>query len=98
MAFGKWLSATRPSTDRLGGVAAGMGSALATLEHRVSTLRGSFTDDDRAFLQSFEAGDPDWDRFPIAALAELPAPQFKLMNIRKFREVSRSAIRRFSTR
>jgi hypothetical protein len=39
-------------------------------------------------LLSFEAGDPDWRRFPIAALAELPAPQFKLMNIRKFREAS----------
>ncbi|GLV23911.1 nucleotidyl transferase AbiEii/AbiGii toxin family protein [Sphingobium sp. TomTYG45] len=58
----------------------------ATLEHLVNALRGSFTDDDRAFLLSFEAGDPDWGRFPIATLAELPAPQFKLMNIRKFRE------------
>lgn len=36
----------------------------------------------------FEIGDPDWSRFPIAELAELPAPQFKLMNIRKFREAS----------
>lgn len=60
----------------------------ATLERLVSALRESFTDDDRAFLLSFEAGDPDWSRFPIAALAELPAPQFKLMNILKFREAS----------
>jgi len=60
----------------------------ATLERLVTALRGSFTDDDRAFLLSFEAGDPDWSLFPIAALDELPAPQFKLMNIRKFREAS----------
>ena len=60
----------------------------ATLERLVSALRGSFTDDDRAFLLSFEAGDPDWSLFPVAVLAELPAPQLKLMNIRKFREAS----------
>ena len=60
----------------------------AALEHLVNALRGSFTDDDRTFLLSFEAGDPDWSRFPIETLAELPAPQFKLMNIRKFREAS----------
>jgi len=46
----------------------------ATFDHLISTLRGSLTDDDRAFLQSFEVGDPDWDRFPITALADLPAP------------------------
>ena len=39
-------------------------------------------------LASFEAGDPDWRLFPIAALEDLPAPQFKLLNIRKFREAS----------
>ncbi len=60
----------------------------ATLQRLVSALREVFTDDDRVFLLSFEAGDPDWSRFLIAALAELPAPQFKLMNIRKFREAS----------
>ena len=59
-----------------------------TLTRLISALRGSFTEDDRAFLLSFETGDPEWSRFPIPALAELPAPQFKLMNIRKFREAS----------
>jgi len=60
----------------------------ATLERLVSALHASFTDDDRAFLLSFEAGDPDWSLFPVAVLAELPAPRFKLMNIRKFRGAS----------
>jgi len=61
---------------------------LATFERLVEALRGSLTDDDRAFLLSFEAGEPDWSLFPIAALAALPAPRFKLLNIRKFREAS----------
>lgn len=60
----------------------------ATLERLVGMLRSSFTDADRNFLLSFEAGDPDWSRFPIQALSTLPAPQFKLMNIRTFREAS----------
>lgn len=62
----------------------------ATLERLVRTLRESFTDDDRDFLLSFETGDPNWSRFPIGVLTELPAPQFKLMNIRKFREANPS--------
>jgi hypothetical protein len=45
-------------------------------------IRSELTEDDRAFLYSFEASDPARDRFPITGLAELPAPQFKLTNIR----------------
>lgn len=59
-----------------------------TLKRLVGMLRASFTDADRSFLLSFEAGNPDWSRFPIDALSALPAPQFKLMNIRKFREAT----------
>lgn len=59
-----------------------------TLARLVFELRRSLTDDDRAFLLSFEAGDPDWRLFPIAALEDLPAPQYKLLNVRKFREAS----------
>lgn len=57
----------------------------ATLDRLVYALHASLTEDDRVFLLSFEAGDPDWERFPIAELANLPGPQFKLLNIRKFR-------------
>lgn len=59
---------------------------VATFERLVQAIRSSLTDDDRAFLRSFEAGDPIWNLFPLAGLADLPAPQFKLHNIRKFRE------------
>ena len=59
---------------------------VATFERLVQAIRSGVTDDDRAFLRSFEAGDPAWDLFPFASLADLPAPQFKLHNIRRFRE------------
>lgn len=56
----------------------------ATLDRLVAMIHAALTDDDRRFLQSFEAGDPNWRSFPIAAVAELPGPQFKLRNIRQF--------------
>ena len=59
---------------------------FATLERLVQVIRSELTGDDRQFLLSFEAGEPAWDRFPLAGLIELPAPQFKLLNIRKFRD------------
>lgn len=57
-----------------------------TFDRLVDALWSSLDAADRAFLESFEAGDPDWERYPLPAIRELPAPQFKLMNIRKFRE------------
>ncbi|MGB3931771.1 MAG: nucleotidyl transferase AbiEii/AbiGii toxin family protein [Sphingobium sp.] len=57
-----------------------------TLDRLVELVNASLDDDDRRFLESFERGDPDWKRFPLPAIADLPAVQFKLMNIRKFRE------------
>ncbi len=59
---------------------------VVTLERLAQTIRSELTEDDRTFLYSFEAGDPAWDLFPLDGLAELPAPQFKLLNIRRFRE------------
>ncbi|MDF0544850.1 nucleotidyl transferase AbiEii/AbiGii toxin family protein [Sphingobium sp. H39-3-25] len=59
---------------------------IQTLDRLVEALHASLDPDDRRFLESFEAGDPDWESFPSPAIRELPAPQFKLMNIRRFRE------------
>ena len=58
----------------------------ATLGRLIDAIRKSLTDDERAFLQSFEMGDPDWSRFPVEGVEALPGVQFKLMNVRKFRE------------
>ncbi|MEP9403880.1 nucleotidyl transferase AbiEii/AbiGii toxin family protein [Sphingomonas sp. VNH70] len=59
---------------------------VQTLDRLVAAVHGALSADDRRFLESFDAGDPEWERFPWPTLAELPAPQFKLMNIRKFRD------------
>lgn len=59
---------------------------VQTLDRLVEAVHASLDADDRRFLESFEAGDPDWECFPLPAIRELPAPQFKLMNIRRFRE------------
>ena len=57
-----------------------------TLDRLVEAIHVSFDANDRRFLESFEEGDPAWGCYPLPAIRELPAPQFKLMNIRKFRE------------
>ena len=59
---------------------------VATLDRLVAAVGAVLDDKDRRFLESFEAGDPEWSDFPLPAIRELPAPQFKLMNIRRFRE------------
>ena len=35
------------------------------------------------FLLSFKKGKPEWNLFPIEALASMPAVKWKLMNIKK---------------
>lgn len=62
------------------------GDHVSTLERLTETIRSELTENDRAFLRSFTIGEPEWNRFPISDLAELPAPQFKLRNILKFKE------------
>lgn len=47
----------------------------------LEVLAGHFTPDDAAFLLSFKAGQPDWDRFPVPAAKDLPAAMWKLRNI-----------------
>lgn len=52
-----------------------------TREQLIETVNSSLTDVDRSFLLSFKQGNPDWDRFPIPGLSEMPAVQWKLRNI-----------------
>ena len=47
----------------------------------LQALAGHFTDDDVAFLISFKAGKPLWERFSVPAAKELPAVSWKLHNI-----------------
>lgn len=58
---------------------------VETLDRLTQAIRSELTVSDRSFLRSFEAGEPAWDLFSVANLVRLPAPQFKLLNIEKFR-------------
>ena len=46
----------------------------------------SLFEKDRSFLLSFKRGDPEWDLFPAAGLKDLPAVQWKLLNIKNLWE------------
>lgn len=49
-----------------------------TLNQLAGALQEKLTYDVRVFLLSFEMGELDWGRYPLAAIVELPAPQFNL--------------------
>jgi predicted nucleotidyltransferase component of viral defense system len=47
----------------------------------MSELQGGLDADERAFLLSLVAGDPEWDRLGVAHVSELPAVLWKLQNL-----------------
>ena len=60
-----------------------------------SLLRHALDDDERAFLISLKRGTPEWKRLGIDHLAQLPALQWKLLNIRRMeKEKHREALRK----
>lgn len=44
------------------------------------------TDDDKEFILSFEIGEPKRELFPITVLTDLPAIQWKLININELKK------------
>lgn len=50
----------------------------------IQSIKEHLTDDDKRFLLSFESGEPQWDLFPHPIIKDLPAIQWKLLNIQKF--------------
>ncbi len=63
--------------------------SLATLKDTQATLaphiRSLFSEDERDFLVSFKDGAPNWSLLGIPHAASLPGVQWKLHNIRKFK-------------
>lgn len=49
-------------------------------------LREALDDDERAFLISLKRGSPEWNRLGIEHIEQLPALQWKLLNIRRMAE------------
>jgi len=57
----------------------------ATRENLINIVNSSLSDKDRSFLLTYKRGDPDWDLFPVAGLKDMPAVQWKLMNIQNLK-------------
>jgi hypothetical protein len=51
----------------------------------MAILNAALTADDKAPLISFKAGEPDWKLSSMIELERMPAVQFELTNIRKFK-------------
>jgi len=60
-----------------------LGDLLQIQQNLAKTLVLALDDDEKQFLVSVKRGKPEWDRLGIDHLAQLPAIQWKLINIRK---------------
>jgi len=57
---------------------------LVTVRDRlIETIRKTMTENEKKFLHSIKQGQPDWGLMPVAGIDQLPAIQWKLINIRK---------------
>lgn len=61
----------------------------STRERLVREILENLTDEDRNLLLSFKRGEPTWSLFPVAALQQLPAVQWKLANIQRLKKNAR---------
>lgn len=57
----------------------------ATRETLINIVNSSLSEKDRSFLLTFKRGNPHWDLFPVAGLKDMPAVQWKLMNIQNLK-------------
>lgn len=58
----------------------------ATRAILITNINERLTKTEKKFILSFESGEPNWSLFPIPVLPNLPAIQWKLININKLRE------------
>lgn len=59
-------------------------------EQLIATVHNSLSFDDRKFLLSFKTGEPLWNLIPIESLKQLPAVQWKLINIQNLKRTNPS--------
>ena len=52
----------------------------------IDSIQRRLTNDEKKFFLSFEMGEPDWKLFPHPVLKNLPAIQWKLLNIKKLKK------------
>ena len=56
---------------------------IAARETLVKTLGKTLSNDEREFLVSLKAGQPKWNLIGIEGIENLPAIQWKLLNVKK---------------
>ncbi len=56
-----------------------------TRQQLIATVNAILTDEDKAFLISFEEGNPQWDNSIYSHLKDFPSIQWKLLNILKLK-------------
>jgi predicted nucleotidyltransferase component of viral defense system len=56
---------------------------VAVRDRLIETIRNTLTENEKKFLLSIKQGEPNWDLLPVAGIDQLPAIQWKLVNIRK---------------
>jgi len=54
-----------------------------TRNQLIKKINDNLTEEDKKLIYSFEKGNPDWDKFPFKIIKNLPAVQWKLLNINK---------------
>ena len=55
----------------------------------ISQIQSRLTERQRQFLLSFKRGEPNWELLTVNGIAELPAVQWKLMNVRRMLSAKR---------
>lgn len=56
---------------------------VAVRERMINTINKALTEDEREFLLSIKQGEPKWGSIPVSGVEQLPAIQWKLLNIQK---------------
>jgi len=67
----------------------GLEQLRETLPHLVREVHASMTDADRHFLLALKQGTEDWQNFPLAEVARLPAVQWKMLNLARMNPAKR---------
>lgn len=55
----------------------------------ISLIQSRLTEQQRQFLLSFKRGEPNWELLNVTGVADLPAVQWKLMNVRRMASAKR---------
>lgn len=61
----------------------------ATRDTMITLIQERLSDRHKEFLLSFKRGEPDWGLLNLDGVAELPAVQWKLLNIRRMKSLKR---------